>query len=451
MEMSDIVSVSISIADAAITQAGFGIMNICGDSAVLPDQDVVTLTNDAAMVTANVYGGKLNGVPLAGAGLTFVTDNDTTMTAIAAIIQGLVEVSTAIASDVGSVGYYNTITVTSTANTSNNFTEMAITGGASQPTVTVAKTTTLTRARTYANAVAVAVDFATTDPEYIAAIRAFGQSPAPTSLIISRRDVGEDWDVALPLIVLENNTWYFLIATTRTKAEIEAIAAWTEANKKLFVTSSDDAGIITSGTADIAYSLSLSGYHRSSVIYHDLADLSITDDWIEAAWIGLMSTYDPGEATWMFKSLTGVAVMTLTSTESGYALGKNCNTYESLKGISMMREGQVASGRYLDIQRGADWLQSDIEERVYSLMINVPKIPFTDPGIAMIESRIKASLAEGIEIGLITADPAPTTSVPAVADVSTADKANRQLTSISFAGVLSGGIHFADIDGTLTV
>lgn len=99
----------------------------------------VYITNDAAMVSGNVFAADVNGVPLAGAGLTFNTDNNTTMEAIAAIIAALDTVESAVASDVGGVGYYNTITIIADLgdSDSNVVTNAEITGGASQPLVAV--------------------------------------------------------------------------------------------------------------------------------------------------------------------------------------------------------------------------------------------------------------------------------------------------------------------------
>lgn len=459
-EISEIVRVQISRETATVSQMGFGILNIVGESDKLPSTDIVTLTNDAAMVTGNVYAAKLNGIALAGAGLTFNTDNDTTMDAIAVIIAARAEVDTAVATDVGAVGYKNTITVTSEQDVQLEFTEVAITGGASQPDVTVAKTQALTRIRSYASLTGVADDFATTDLEYIAAEAAFSPSPRPTEIKISRKNSsGETWVEALNAIVLEDNAWYGLIVCEKYQTDVELIAGWTETKRKIFGIASNDAGIIAATTTDIAYHLQSNTYIRSFCIYHPDADGSVTDPFPDSAAFGKMFPYGPGKATWMFKPLTGVPATILTATQSANALGKNCNIYETIGGINMLREGTVGSGEYIDIIQSVDWLESRMAERIFSRLANSAKIPYTDAGIGTIEADVRAQLDEAISQGVLSANTDPdkyggrkySVTIPKVADISVVDRGNRLLPDIEFAATLAGAVHEVEIIGTVTV
>ena len=84
-------------------------------------------------------------------------------------------------------------------------------------------------------------------------------------------------------------------------------------------------------------------------------------------------------------------------------------------------------------------------------MINLPKIPFTDPGIAIIEAEVRGVMDLGISKGIFAADPAPTVSVPLAVDVDTNDKANRLLPDVNFTAVLAGAIHFVEVNGTVTL
>jgi hypothetical protein len=153
----------------------------------------------------------------------------------------------------------------------------------------------------------------------------------------------------------------------------------------------------------------------------------------------------------MFKTLTGIAATTLTTTQSQNARAKKANTYETLGGVNITREGTMASGEYIDIIRGIDWLQARMEERIYSRLVNLAKIPFTDAGIAIIEAEIRAQLDDGIDNGLIAVDPEYTITVPAASSVSAAEKTARILPDIQFTATLAGAIHSVQVAGTVSV
>ncbi len=361
--------------------------------------DVVTITLDATLVTDNVFGADINGVALAGAGLTWNSDESTTMTAIAAVIQALTSVTTCVASDVGTVGFKNTLTITGASGFNIIVTDEAITLGASQAT-----------------------------------------------LIVARID-GESYTQALAKIVEESDDWYALAIESRTDANILLVAAWIETQKKLFGLASSDTDILGTGSADIAGQLETLNYDRTLSMFNELA--ATIDP--EFAWFGKMLPTDPGSATWMFKTLTGIVATTLTSAQRTNALAKNCNIYHEVGGVDMTEEGKVASGEYIDIIRGIDWLQARMMEKIFGHLVNSPKIPFIDAGIAVIEADVRAILDLGIARGLIALTPAYTVTVPLAADVSSANKIARNLPDIIFQATLAGAIHHVGIAGIVTV
>lgn len=300
--------------------------------------------------------------------------------------------------------------------------------------------------RFYTGIEGVDADFGPTDPEFLAAQTAFSQNPKPSKIAIGK--LGVDIPASLSLIQAESDDWYGLVLTSRVKADQIAAAAWIEPRKKLYFARSNDAGVIDAAiTTDIAHLFSLAGYARTAVIYHNAA----TDEFIDAAWLGKMLPEDAGSATFAFKSLTGISANKLTATQETAALATKANVYTSIGGVSVTREGKMASGEYADIMVGVDWLQSRIQERVYSRLVNLKKIPFTDAGVAIIENEIRAQLNDAVSRQVLAASPAFTVSVPAVAGVSMIDRANRFLPSVSFVGTLSGAIHKVQIRGTVAV
>jgi hypothetical protein len=248
-----------------------------------------------------------------------------------------------------------------------------------------------------------------------------------------------------------NSTWYALIATTRDLATVKAIAAWVEARIKLFGTASSDPDIINvpagTDTTSIAAFLNQLGYVRTFVMYHQDADF----DFPEAAWFGRVLPLEPGSETWKFKRLNGISYSNLTTTQSNNALAKKANTYEFVGGVGITANGTVAQGEYIDIVRGIDWLTARIQEFVFSVLVNNPKVPYTDAGIAVVQAEVMRALALGVSNDFLASDPSPLVTVPKAADVPPADKANRILRNVKFTATLAGAIHAVVIRGTVSV
>jgi hypothetical protein len=217
------------------------------------------------------------------------------------------------------------------------------------------------------------------------------------------------------------------------------------------IASTETSDAKSTGTLDIFSTLQGLSFNRSVGLYSGTADGSTDDQWAEIAWAGLMLPTDPGSATWKFKTLAGVTADTFTDTERANLQGKNANIYETVGGVSITQEGVVAVGEFIDIIRGVDWLEVRIQEDVYALFVNVPKVPYTDAGITSVESIVSARLTNAIGVGLLAEDPPPTTTVPRKADIDPADVVARTLNNVKFDATLAGAIHFVNVTGVVTV
>jgi hypothetical protein len=249
----------------------------------------------------------------------------------------------------------------------------------------------------------------------------------------------------------EQSDWYGLVLTDRTSADMQDGAAWVEANKKFFFASTKESDVINvsdpSDTTSLAAILKAAGYDRTACIYHAAADTAYPD----AAFMGRILALDPGTYTAKFKNLAGVAVSVLTSTQSINALAKNCNTYEQVAGVNITADGVVSSGEYIDTIIGIDWLEARTKERVFGKLAGALKIPYTDPGIAVVVAEIKAQLQQGVDRTFLSNDPAPTVTAPLAKDVATIDKQARLLPDVKFNATLAGAIHKTEINGVVSV
>jgi len=257
----------------------------------------------------------------------------------------------------------------------------------------------------------------------------------------------ETWAECLNAISADDEDWYFLSAETKTKADILAIAAIIETKLKMYFVSTSDADVKNGVADNVKLSLEALDYDRT--VYKYSGDAA---NFPEAGWIGGVAPKDPGSVTWKFKNIVGISPDTLTTTEFNNIVPSG-NTYETVGGVNIISsEGTVCSGEYIDIIRGTDWLQTRMEEGIFTKLVNADKIPFTDAGIGVIEGEVRYWLDEGeaADRGLLVPGQS-TVSVPDLADVPPAEKAIRYLSGITFSAVYAGAIHKVGINGKISV
>lgn len=242
--------------------------------------------------------------------------------------------------------------------------------------------------------------------------------------------------------------WYGLIlADAPSKARILACAALVETMERIFGTvthNTDD--LDSSATTSTCAALKASQYFRTFCIYS--ADQNAH---AAATWMGNRFPFDPGSQTWAYKPLSGVVVDALTATQEAGLAVKNANSYVTVAGVPVTVDGRMASAEWIDVVRGRDWLVARMRERLFSLLVNNKKIPFTNPGIQLVTSQVEAQLAEGITANYLAASPAPIVTAPAAEDVSDADKIERTLPNVYFEATLAGAIHKIRLNGVLKV
>lgn len=243
-----------------------------------------------------------------------------------------------------------------------------------------------------------------------------------------------------------DNDFYAIILTSRNIDDIKMAAAWTETRRKIFLACSNDAAVKTNGAGNIAAFLKGKGYSRTAYIWS--GDQS---EGTEAAYAGRCLPLDAGSETWKFKDLAGITADKISDTELANFKLNNVNNYRTFAGFSMTSEGQVAVGEFIDVIRFVDWLQAQIEENVFALLISVPKVAFTDNGLATIENVLRQQLQRGVNVGGLKDDPKYEVFVPKVADIPVLDRAARTVPGITFNAQLAGAVHFVEISGTVTV
>lgn len=306
--------------------------------------------------------------------------------------------------------------------------------------------------------------YSTESQAYIMASVAFSQSPAPSLIhVVARQVTSDETDpVTYEKISVtldrarEAGGWYgiALSKTFLTKADIEETIKWTETNKKLF------------GFTFIEETLPVNttNFFRSFAAYGGgVPDVEKQPDenyYISLAMMAKCFGYDPGSETWGLKTLAAVYPCKLSTTMKRYC-DDNCVTYFTTyakKNITSSMGGKVLGNEWIDTIRFRDWLQNDMQERVFNLLVLNQKVPFTDEGITAVEGKMEESLKEGQKVGGISPTeyddddneiPGYTITVPSSASLSDTEKASRQLTGCKFTAKLAGAIQAVDISGNL--
>jgi hypothetical protein len=254
----------------------------------------------------------------------------------------------------------------------------------------------------------------------------------------------------LTAINTEDNDWYGLVSLYNSSAYVQAIATWVESNEKVYIAASQDTEIIqtTYGAgSDVAKTLAAAARVRTHVCYHpDPAEF------MDASLFGKFFPKNPGSVTWRMKTLSGVTAKTLTGTHQVNAEAKYASYYYNITGTTSVVGGdaKVAGNEFIDVIRGRDWWVAEVQTGLANLLIQADKIPFTNAGAAQVEAIIRGANDLGIKRTVIADSPAPTVSVPDVADVSDANKALRVLPDVTTQWVLAGAIHSITVTASIT-
>lgn len=240
---------------------------------------------------------------------------------------------------------------------------------------------------------------------------------------------------------------------------------WAEARTKLFCNNSSDANtLIASNTTNISHLLSELEYSRTMTVYN-AGDYPCVSLFARGATVDFDGTNTT--LTYKFKQLPGIVATDLSASQANAIDDFNCNYYTQfgtqLSGdaVSLLAEGKVASGRFIDEVVGIDWLQNSLQTDVFNYLYqSTTKIPQTNEGVAGIAQVMENDLAQAVTNGLaapgevtingqeIFLDKGYLVFTTLVEDQNQADREARKAPPISFIIKGAGAIHSVTITGT---
>lgn len=283
---------------------------------------------------------------------------------------------------------------------------------------------------------------------YDAAAVAFSQLVKPSQIYVAANVTAEDSPESLSdtLDRAAANTAWFVICPAGLTGKNEDIAKWAEAHEKM-------ACFTVTGTES---SLSVDTYQNSFEIYSP--DKIEADKYINVAFAVTGLQYQPGSETWSFKTLAAVSPAELTATQMQALQEANISYYTEYGNKYITQSGKTVGGEWIDVVRFMLWLKSFMQECVYNLFVTHPKIPYTDNGIAQVQTQMVYALKRGQAMGGIApteydedgnAIPGYTVSVPRARDLTQAERSSRELKNCKFTARLAGAIHYVEIRGVL--
>lgn len=250
----------------------------------------------------------------------------------------------------------------------------------------------------------VLVDFADTTPEYLAARAVFGQSPRTDSFVIGQvLDAGSylaGYNACLQAAVAEGIDFYGVAIASTDAADILAVAAQVETERRIFAVGTDQAAILSGTTGNLFETLFGLGYERTFGIWGENYATQLSN----MALLSKQMSKVPGSTNWAYQTLAGVTGDSLFEAEELNLEGYNGIYYRQFASQDVTIGGQMFSGEWIDAIHGIDWMTTSIEVSLAGLLQNVEKIPYTDRGDGLIRTALTAVLETAVDNEVINSD-----------------------------------------------
>ena len=173
-----------------------------------------------------------------------------------------------------------------------------------------------------------------------------------------------------------------------------------------------------------------------------------------AALVGETAGRPAGSFTYKRK-LTGLKAQELTKTQLDAIHAKGGITYVQKAGDSVVSEGKVAGGEYIDVIDSEDYIVQQLAYKTQKVLNNADKVPYDNNGIAMLESVAVDVLQAAFNNGMIATNadgtPAYSVSYAKREDTTESDRAARRYLGGSFKFTLANAVHEVEITGEITV
>lgn len=266
--------------------------------------------------------------------------------------------------------------------------------------------------------------------------------------------------------LLDYPAWYgATIAAQLTAAEVLSVAALIEAaspSRILAVTSQDTNDTDSSVSSGIGAQLHEKGYNRTTCIY------SSDEPYAAATILGRIATVNFNGSnttiTLKFKQAPGVSPEYLRTSQANALKNRDINVFAAYNNdTSILQEGTMCGGWFVDERHGLDWLQDYVQTAIYNLLYTSgTKIGQDESGInqlistcekamnqAVVNGLCAAGVWNGDEFGALRKGDTLTKGyyiyVQPLAEQAQADREARKAPAIQIGAKLKGAVHFVDV------
>lgn len=273
---------------------------------------------------------------------------------------------------------------------------------------------------------------------------AFSQSPSVARVFVATVPaLGWTTVANLDAILAENSEWIAFGINTRLEADILAVAAFAEANERIFWPQTSDQTVLDGTAGNVAKDLVAGAFAFTMLGWHnvDLEHMMI-------AWLGSYFSADPDQTSTItaYRTLAGITndEDVVDDTEQATALADNANLFLTLNGVGATGDGKAADGNFMDELVSKLWLKFRAREDLAQLLLDVSsqnsKVPFNKKGIAMGADVVQRILSRGERVEHF--DP-ESTSVTGLLSTTP-----RKIV-LNAKGVLAGAAQFFDLNAEI--
>ena len=243
-------------------------------------------------------------------------------------------------------------------------------------------------------------------------------------------------------------------------------AKWSEANTKLFGHATGDANCKspTASSGSFPAEAQQAGFTRTADAYNDPQGLS---DYLMVSALARELAVDFSQPnsmiTLMFKTMPSVTPSNINLADKQVLDSINCNYYASFGAAPMFATGVCASGLWIDLRHGLDYMSQHLAQAAFFGLYTAPKIPQTDKGVAYLETLCNNAMEDMVNCGFIAPGTWEGTGISGVvntgeyltkgykvisatiASQSEADRQRRKAPPITIVCKASGAFHEVDI------
>lgn len=303
----------------------------------------------------------------------------------------------------------------------------------------------------YRSLVEVEEDFSTDTDAYAALKAMFDQRERNEVIGVVSFDgdfvEDEEFETLTSLLSKEDVTGdgYHITTSLLDDGSIEEIASWAIDKDVIFYATTD--------SIELAESLSSNEgeYENTFVFVHDKPE-----QYAAARAAALSSGNFFGKFWLKFKALAGLDIVGYSENEIARIHAANANTYIRVSGKPMVSDAKLAGGEYVDIIQTEHYIVAQVTDKVFGLLTNNKKIPYTDTGIDLIHGGLISVLEKASDesVGVLALDDGGkvtySTSAPRRKDIDLTYVTNRVLPDVKFTAVPTGAIGEVIINGVLT-